>query len=74
MTAVAARKVFLIKAKNTKIGRIAIIFVGMAEVSSCVETVRIGQEVRKGDQLGYFRFGGSSHAILFEKKANLKFV
>jgi len=29
--------------------------------------------VKKGQQIGYFMFGGSSHAIVFEKKANLKF-
>lgn len=69
----AARQVFLIKAKNPKIGKIAIIFIGMAEVSSCVPTVKIGETVKKGQQLGYFMFGGSSHAIIFEKKANLKF-
>lgn len=39
LTAVAARMVFVIRAKNKKIGKIAIIFIGMAEVSSCVATV-----------------------------------
>jgi len=29
--------------------------------------------VQKGDQLGYFQFGGSSHAIIFDKKLNLAF-
>jgi phosphatidylserine decarboxylase len=45
----------------------------MAEVSSCIITVKIGDKVKKGQQLGFFMFGGSSHAILFEKKPNLKF-
>ncbi len=73
LTAVAARKVILIKADNPKIGKVAIIYVGMAEVSSCVNTVKIGDKVKKGDQLGYFMFGGSSHAIIFEKKVKLVF-
>ncbi len=29
--------------------------------------------MKKGQQLGYFMFGGSSHAIVFEKKAKLTF-
>jgi phosphatidylserine decarboxylase len=45
----------------------------MAEVSSCVATVKIGDKVQKGQQLGYFMFGGSSHAVIFEKKANVVF-
>ena len=63
----------LINTNNEKIGNIGIIFIGMSEVSSCVSTVQIGQKVKKGDQLGYFMFGGSSHVLIFEKKAKLKF-
>jgi phosphatidylserine decarboxylase len=48
LTAVAARQIFVIRADNNKIGKIAIIFIGMAEVSSCVATVKIGDKVRKG--------------------------
>jgi phosphatidylserine decarboxylase len=73
LSAVAARMVIVIKAKNPKIGRIAIVFIGMAEVSSCVATVKIGQLVKKGEQLGYFMFGGSTHAMIFQKKTKLNF-
>ena len=45
----------------------------MAEVSSCVSTVIEGQKVNKGDQLGYFQFGGSSHTIIFDKDMDIKF-
>lgn len=65
--------VIVIKATNPKIGKIGIIFIGMAEVSSCVGTVKIGQQVKKGEQLGYFMFGGSTHAMVFQKKARLTF-
>lgn len=40
--------VILIKADNPKIGKIAIIYVGMAEVSSCVASVKIGDKIKKG--------------------------
>ena len=66
--------VIVIKAKNPKIGKIAIVFIGMAEVSSCVSTVKIGQHVKKGEQLGYFMFGGSTHAMIFQKNKKINLV
>lgn len=46
----------------------------MAEVSGIQNLVKEGQRINKGDLLGYFRFGGSSHAIIFDNKAsNLRF-
>jgi phosphatidylserine decarboxylase len=44
-----------------------LIAVGMAEVSSCIATIKERSKVRKGDQLGYFQFGGSTHCLLFRK-------
>ena len=43
----------------------AVLFVGMAEVSSNEITVYEGQHVKKGDQLGMFHYGGSTHALIF---------
>jgi phosphatidylserine decarboxylase len=48
LTALAVRKVIIIRSNNKKIGKVAIIFVGMAEVSSCVSIVKIGDKVKKG--------------------------
>ena len=73
LSAVAARKVVVINSKNKHIGKVAIIYIGMAECSSCVSTVNVGEEVRKGQEIGHFEFGGSSHTMIFEKKANLLF-
>ena len=50
-----------------------VIFVGMAEVSSNDITVREGQHVKKGDQLGMFHFGGSTHCLIFRPHVKLKF-
>jgi phosphatidylserine decarboxylase len=44
-----------------------LIAVGMSEVSSCVVTVQENSKVRKGDQIGYFQFGGSTHCVVFKK-------
>ena len=32
-----------------------------------------GQKVKKGDQLGYFAFGGSSYVMVFDKDLKVKF-
>jgi phosphatidylserine decarboxylase len=39
----------------------------MAEVSSCVIPPDIvpGSHVTKGQELGYFQFGGSTHCLIF---------
>ena len=70
---VAARGLIFIKAHNPKIGIICIVFIGMAEVSSCDIRVYEGQNVKKGQPLGMFHFGGSSHCILFQKGVNVEF-
>lgn len=48
----ATRGVIFIEADNPAIGLMAIVYIGMAEVSSCDFTVWEGQWVNKGDQLG----------------------
>jgi phosphatidylserine decarboxylase len=67
ITAVAARMVFVIDCDDKSLGQIACIFVGMAEVSSCVNVVEKGHHVNKGDEIGYFQFGGSTYCMLFQK-------
>jgi phosphatidylserine decarboxylase len=50
-----------------------LIAVGMAEVSGCQITAYEGQRVRKGDQIGMFHFGGSTHCLLFRPGVRLEF-
>ena len=45
----------------------------MTEVSSCHPTVEEGQEVEKGQELGYFQYGGSSYAMVFDRSLELEF-
>ena len=52
--------------------RVMMVFVGVAEVSSCKPTVREGQSVKKGSEIGTFSYGGSSYVMLWEKGANFK--
>lgn len=52
LSAVATRALIFIEADNPDIGLICLIPVGMVEVSTCEITVKEGQRVEKGDQLG----------------------
>jgi phosphatidylserine decarboxylase len=68
---VATRALIFIEADDPDIGLLCLMPVGMAEVSSCVfeqdngQPLREGQHVKKGDQVGYFQFGGSTHCLVF---------
>ncbi|KAK3392534.1 phosphatidylserine decarboxylase-domain-containing protein [Sordaria brevicollis] len=70
----ATRAVVVIEAdEREKLGEVALVFVGMAEVSTAEVTVREGERVEKGDQLGMFHFGGSTHLQIFEPHVKLEF-
>jgi phosphatidylserine decarboxylase len=73
---VAARAIFLIEANDPVIGLMAFVAVGMSEVSSCVIDSKMtpGYHVRKGEELGYFQFGGSTHCLVFRPGAIAEFV
>lgn len=73
LTAVATRAVIFIEAFNPQIGLMCFIAVGMAEVSSCEITVAEGQHLEKGQQLGMFHFGGSTHCLVFGPHVELTF-
>jgi phosphatidylserine decarboxylase len=73
ITEVATRAIIFIKADNPKIGLMCVMPVGMAEVSTCDITVYEGQHVKKGDQLGMFHYGGSTHCLFFRPEVNIVF-
>lgn len=74
ITQVAARAIIFIESDDPVIGLMCFIAVGMAEVSSCKITVNVGDRVKKGDQIGYFQFGGSTHCLIFRKDVIEQFV
>jgi len=45
---------------------------GMAQVSSVVMTAEVGQTLHKGEELGYFQFGGSDFVMVFERSSNVQ--
>lgn len=73
ITEVATRGMIFIEADNPAIGMMCFMAVGMAEVSTCEITVTEGQHVKKGDQLGMFHFGGSTHCLFFGPQVKLEF-
>jgi phosphatidylserine decarboxylase len=73
ITEVATRAMVFIEADNPAIGLMCVLPVGMAEVSTCEITVYQGQHVKKGDQLGMFHFGGSTHCLMFRPGVRLDF-
>jgi phosphatidylserine decarboxylase len=73
ITEVATRALVFIEADNPDIGLMCVMFVGMAEVSTCQATVYEGQHVEKGEELGMFHFGGSTHCLIFRPEVKLEF-
>jgi phosphatidylserine decarboxylase len=73
---VAARAVILIQADDPVIGLVAFVPVGMSEVSSCMigQQISAGTHVAKGEELGYFQFGGSTHCVVFRPGAIADFT
>ncbi|KAI0844359.1 Phophatidylserine decarboxylase-domain-containing protein [Daldinia vernicosa] len=81
---IATRAVYLIDTEGPA-GLVGAIYIGMADVSTCeidykfhrvdeqVESKK-GIEVEKGEELGMFHHGGSTHCLLFQKDIDLTFV
>lgn len=76
ITHVAARAIIHMEADNPAIGHMVLMAVGMAEVSSCMiaPNIKPGARVAKGDELGYFQYGGSTHCLIFRPGAIASFV
>lgn len=48
-------------------GKVLLIEIGATCVGGIVQTYQPNSEINRGDEKGYFRFGGSSVAVVFEK-------
>ncbi|KIK43147.1 hypothetical protein CY34DRAFT_804151 [Suillus luteus UH-Slu-Lm8-n1] len=54
---------------SPQFGRVMVVCVGAMMVGSIKITVEEGQDVKRGQELGYFAFGGSTIVVLFERGA-----
>ncbi|QSZ35120.1 hypothetical protein DSL72_007985 [Monilinia vaccinii-corymbosi] len=62
----------LIIINNEKLGRVAVMPIGMAFVSSVnLHTELLGKTIKKGDEISYFAYGGSDCVVMFEEKAKV---
>ena len=58
----------LVVVDSPEVGLVAVLPIGMAYVSSVNLTTEVGAELRKGDQFGYFMFGGSDIVTVFQDR------
>ena len=58
----------LIVIDSPTVGLVAVLPIGMSYVSSVNLSARVGDELRKGDEFGYFLFGGSDIVMVFQDK------
>lgn len=76
LTNVETRAIIYIKADDKDIGTVCVMPVGMVEISSCNinKDIKPGKKIKKGDELGYFAYGGSTHCLIFEPNVIKKFT
>lgn len=57
-------------------GLVAVMPIGMSQVASVnfEPELKVGSQVKKGDTLGYFLFGGSDFVLVFQKQAGFHFT
>ena len=71
---VNTRGLLFIQSDDHKIGLVCVIPIGITEISSIKFTRNIGDKVMKGDELGYFSYGGSSMCLVFQKETIKQFT
>jgi len=58
----------LIVIDSPEVGLVAVLPIGMSFVSSVNLTPEVGARLRKGDEFGFFMYGGSDIVMLFQSK------
>ena len=60
--------------ESPALGKVALLPIGMSQICSVnfSEGLHAGSEVRKGQELGYFLFGGSDFVMVFQKDVRLQ--
>lgn len=56
---------------QSKIGKVVILPMGMAQVSSIVVTAEAGTTLRNRKEISHFQFGGSDIVVMFERASNV---
>lgn len=55
--------------ETEKYGLVAMLPVGMSQICSVnwIPTLQVGQQLKRGDEMGFFQFGGSDIVMIFQK-------
>ncbi len=61
--------IFLI---DSPVGLVAVLPIGMAQVSSVNLTAEVGVTLAKGEEFGYFTFGSSDIIVIFDADSRIK--
>ncbi len=64
----------LIIIDNPYVGKVAVLPMGMGQVSSVILTAEVGRTLRKGEEISYFQFGGSDIVMVFQNQSNISFT
>lgn len=59
----------LCELKSNEVGSVLLMEIGALFVGSIVQTYRAGTQVQRGNEKGYFKFGGSTCVLFFEQGA-----
>jgi len=74
ISAFATRALIFIESVDPRVGLMCFVGIGLGEVSTCEITVSKNDRVSKGDEIGMFHFGGSTHCLIFGPDVDLHFV
>ena len=57
-------------------GLVAVMPVGMSQICSCnwLPTLKVGEHIERGQEMGYFLFGGSDIVMLFQKGVDVELL
>ncbi|OSD06227.1 hypothetical protein PYCCODRAFT_1093411 [Trametes coccinea BRFM310] len=64
----------LVLIKNPDVGLVAVLPVGMPQVASVMMSVKQGDVIKKGQEIGYFQMGGSDIVLVFQPRAQVEFT
>ncbi|HEX8100150.1 MAG TPA: phosphatidylserine decarboxylase family protein [Actinomycetota bacterium] len=66
---VNTRGLVFIESEDPVVGMVCVMPIGITEISSVTIEVGVGDQVEKGDELGYFSYGGSTMCLVFQRGA-----
>lgn len=71
---VNSRGLVFIESDDPTIGMVCVVPIGITEISSIRLVVKAGDKVTKGQELGFFSYGGSSMCVVFQPRAIARFT